>query len=389
MSSQIPLSLANITEEEILAATDALRSQELTLGPWTKQFEDLVSKHTNNTNGIATNSGNSAMEIALESLGIENGHEVLTASFAFPSTASAILHIGATPRFVDCDPRTLNLDAKDVEAKIGESTKAIIATHTFGNPAGIDELARIAQEHEIPLIEDARQAIGSKIGNRQVGTFGRVAVFAFHSAAQLTCVEGGMIVTDDDRLASRCRLLRNHGYHHSPVATLEELHLVRTDEHLHTRGHGYRLSEVHAAVGCIQMKRMNAILEKRAAIAEWYTERLCGVSEIMCPTIQPDVEMSWDGYVVRLGDRFSREERDEVIRGLHRHDIGAADFYQSIPTLPPFQSFNTKDNACPVAQSLGKRTVALPFYTTLTQRDVGIVCQTLELMLTRSTFSDI
>ncbi len=389
MSSQIPLSLANITEEEILAATDALRSQKLTLGPWTEKFEGLVSKHTNNINGIATNSGNSAMEIALESLGIGNGHEVLTASFAFPSTASAILHIGATPRFVDCDARTLNLDAKDVESKIVESTKAIIATHTFGSPSGIDELARIAQEYEIPLIEDARQAIGSKLGERQVGTFGRVAVFAFHSAAQLTCVEGGMIVTDDDHLATRCRLSRNHGYDHSHVATLDELHQVRTSEHLHTRGHGYRLSEVHAAVGCVQMNRMESILEKRAAIAEWYTERLCGVSEIMCPTIEPDVEMSWDGYVVRLGDRFSSEERDEVIRGLHRHEIGAADFYQSIPTRPPFHSFDTKENACPVAQSLAKRTVALPFYTTLTQRDVDIVCQTLELMLTRGTFSDI
>ena len=389
MSSQIPLSLANITEEEILAATDALRSQELTLGPWTKKFEGLVSKHTNNRNGIATNSGNSAMEIALESLGIGKGHEVLTASFAFPSTASAILHIGATPRFADCDARTLNLDVKDVESKICESTKAIVATHSFGNPAGIDELARIAQEYEIPLIEDARQAIGSKLGERKVGTFGRVAVFAFHSAAQLTCVEGGMIVTDDDHLAARCKLSRNHGYDHSHLATLDELHQVRTDEHLQVRGHGYRLSEVHAAVGCIQMNRMESILEKRVAIAEWYTQRLCGVSEIMCPTVESNVEMSWDGYVVRLGDRFSREERDEVIRGLHRHDIGAGDFYQSIPTLPPFHSFDTAKNACPVAQSLAKRTVALPFYTTLTQRDVDIVCQTLELMLTRGTFSDI
>ncbi len=389
MSAKIPLSLAHISEEEIAAASDALRSQVLTLGPWTKKFEDLVSTHTENTNGIATNSGNSAMEIALESLGISGGHEVLTASFAFPSTASAILHIGATPRFVDCDPRTLNIDAKDVERKISDATKAIIATHTFGNPAGIDELARIAQEYEIPLIEDARQAIGSTLNGRIVGTFGRVAVFAFHSAAQLTCVEGGMIVTNDDHLASECKLRRNHGYDQSPVATLDELHHVRTDDHLLARGHGYRLSEVHAAVGCVQMSRMDSILEKRDSIAKWYTERLCGVSEVMCPTIESDVEMSWDGYVIRLGDRFSREERDEVIRGLHRHDIGAADFYQSLPSLPPFQAYNTPENACPVSSSLSERTVALPFYTTLTQRDVDIVCQTLELMLTRGTFSDV
>ena len=388
MSSHIPLSAPFITDEEIKAATDALKSEHLTLGSWTRSFEQSVAQHTQNQYGIATNSSNSAMFIALESLGIGKGDEVITSAFAFPSTAAAIIQLGATPRFADCDPRSLNLDANDVESKISGATKGIIATHTFGLPSGIEQIVRITQAQEIPLIEDARQAIGSKSNGRCVGSFGRVSVFAFHSAAQLTCVEGGMIVTDDDHLAQQCRIRRNHGYDHDHTATLNDLHHVRTDKLLHAVGHGNRLSEVHAAVGTIQMKRMAEILERRAIIADWYTSLLCGLPDVMCPTIENGVEMSWDGYVIRLSDRFSQEDRDEVIRGLHRHDIGAADFYQAIPTLPPFKTFDNEENSCPVATSLSMRTVALPFYTTMSKREVEIVCQTLELMLTRGTFTD-
>ncbi len=152
-------------------------------------------------------------------------------------------------------------------------------------------------------------------------------------------------------------------------------------------GHGYRLSEVHAAVGTVQMKRLEEIMQRRDTIAQWYTQRLGGVPGIMCPTIEHGVEMSWDGFVIRLSDNFSRNDRDEIIRGLHRHEIGAADYYQSVPTLPLFSDQN-KANLCPVSDSLSQRTIALPFYTTMTHREVSIVCQTLELMLTRSTLSD-
>ncbi len=388
MSKIIPLSYPDITDHEIRAATDALKSERLTLGTWTVAFEQLVANHTGNSSGVATNSGNSAMYITLESLGIGKGDEVITPAFAFPSTAASIIQLAATPRFADCTLRSLNLNVDDVASKITEKTKAIVVTHTFGNPHGIDELVKISQEHEITLIEDARQAIGSTYHNRIVGSFGRVAVFAFHSAAQLTSVEGGMIVTDDDVLTNQCRLRRNNGFDHEPTMSLDELHRARTDEMMHTLGYGCRMSEPHAAIGAIQMKRIDEILTRRALVAKWYTSELCGVGDILCPTIEDGVGMSWDGYVVRLSDRFSRENRDHVIRGLHRHDIGAADFYQSIPTLSPFKKFDTPENNCPIASAVSQRTLALPFYTTMSQREVEIVCQTLKLMLTRSTFSD-
>ncbi|MAI66495.1 MAG: hypothetical protein CMJ26_01290 [Phycisphaerae bacterium] len=387
MSSNIPLSCANITDRETRAASDALLGEQLALGPWTARFEQAVAKHATSNFGIATNSPYSAMHIVLESMGIGPGDEVVIPAFAFPATASTLISIGAIPVFADCDPRTMNIDAVDLANKITDKTKAIIATHTFGNPAGVDAIARIAQEQEIPLVEDASQAIASQLRGRQVGTFGRVAIFAFHGNAQITCVDGGVIVTDDDGLAEQCRLKRNHGFASDPTMGTDELHLVRTDELMQSTGHGVRLSEVHAAVGSVQMQRMQEIMQKRDQVAQWYMRRLGGVAHISCPTIEDEVQMSWDGYVVRLSDNFTREERDEVIRGLHRHDIGAADYFQSITSLPLFAE-HAKDTPCPVAESISERTIALPFYTSMTQREVDIVGQTLELMLTRGTFAD-
>lgn len=388
MSSQIPLRCANITEREIHAASDALCSEHLVYGPWTKRFEEAVATHAGSTFGVATHSSHSAMHVVLESLGVQDEDEVITPAFAFPSIASTLIRMGVKPVFADCDARSLNLNCKDVASKITDKTKAIIATHTFGNPEGIEAIARIAQEQEITLIEDAGQAIASKINGRKVGTFGRAAVFAFHSSTQLTSVQGGVITTDDNLLAEKCRAKRNHGFKCDPSNTTDELHQVRTDELMQCMGHGYRISEVHAAVGAVQMKRIDEIMQRRDKVAKWYIQKLGGVSEIICPTIAPDVEMSWDGFVVRLSDNFSRDDRDEIIRGLHRHEIGAADFYQSIPSLPLFEKTCNAGNSCPVANSISKRVLALPFYTSMTEREVDIVCQTLELMLTRSTFAD-
>ena len=388
MSTNIPLSCADITNRELRAASDALSGELLALGPWTKRFEQSVSQHVGSTYGVATNSAQSAMHITLESIGISTGDEVIIPAFSFPSTASTLLQMGALPIFADCDARTLNMNAEDVSAKITEKTRAIIATHTFGNPFGIEAIAKVAMEQELPLIEDASQAIGSTVDNRQVGTFGRATIFAFHSTAQLSSVEGGVITTDDDALATQCKARRNHGLTNDPSLTTEELHHVRTDELMQSFGHGYRLSEVHAAVGTIQMNRIDEIMQCRNRVAQWYTRNLVGLPDIMCPTIEHGVKMSWDGYVVRLSDRFTRDDRDEIIRGLHRHEIGAADYFQSIPSLPLFSTCS-QNHACPVSQSISMRTLALPFFTTMTKREVEIVSQTLELMLTRGAFSDI
>lgn len=388
MSTNIPLSCADITEHEILAASEALRGKTQSLGPWTKKFEDSVAAHSGGTFATAFCSASCAMQTALESLGVGNGDEVIVPTFDSPSTTACVIRLGAIPVFADCDARTLNSDADDIASKITEKTKVIVASHTFGNPAGIEAVASVAMKNEIPLLEDAGQAIGSRVNNRPTGSFGRVAVFAFHATTQLTSLEGGVIVTDDDKLAASCQSKRNHGLSSDPLHSTEDLHQVRTDQRMVSLGHSFRLSEVHAAIGATQMNRIEEIMRRRNNVADWYTRILGGMSDVMCPTIDSNVHMSWDGYVIRFSDRFEQEDRDSIIRGLHRHEIGAADYFNPVHALPAVERALNHSSHCPVAESISSRTLALPFFTSMTNREVEIICQTLELMMARSTFAE-
>ncbi|MDP6693225.1 MAG: DegT/DnrJ/EryC1/StrS family aminotransferase [Phycisphaerales bacterium] len=389
MSTNIPLSCADITEREILAASDALRGDTQSLGPWTRRFESAVASQVGGSYAVALCSASCAMQIALEALGVREGDEVIVPTFDSPSTTSCVLRLGAIPVFADCDARSLNSNASDIDSKITSKTKAIVASHTFGNPSGIEEIASIAMRNELPLLEDAGQAIGSLINNRPAGSFGRIAVFAFHSTTQLTSLEGGVIVTDDDTLSTICKTQRNHGLSSDPLLSPDELHRVRTDELLVSLGHSFRLSEVHAAVGATQMRRIEEIMLRRGQVANWYTRRLGGNGDVMCPTIDSRVQMSWDGFAIRLCDKFNQEDRDHIIRGLHRHEIGAADYFRPVHTLPPVAKVVNIKTKCHVAESIATRMIALPFFTSMTKREVDIVCQTLELMMSRSTFNDV
>ena len=362
-----------------------LRSGRLSNGPQLEEFERLVSLRAGQRHGIGVSSGTSGLHTCLAALGIGPGDEVITPAFSFVASANCVLYVGATPVFVDCDPRSLNLDARAVESKITERTKAIIGVEVFGNPAGMPELAALATKHEIPLIEDCCEGLGGRHRDEPIGHFGRMAVFGFYPNKQITTAEGGMIVTDDDRLADLCRSLRNHGRPLAAEETEEVLGSTQTHERL---GFNYRMSELHAALGVAQMRRIGELIEARQRVAEAYTRRLLGNVDLILPTVEPDTFMSWFVYVVRLSDRFTADDRDYVIDGLRRHDVGASNYFPPIPLLPFYRRrFGYQPGDFPVAESVSHRTVALPFFTRLTEREVDLVAQTLELMMTRITFA--
>jgi perosamine synthetase len=348
------------------------------------EFERLIARRVRRTHAIAVSSGTAGLHIALAALGVGPGDEVITPAFSFVASANCALYVGAKPVFVDCDPRSLNMRPEDVEACITERTKAIVGVEVFGNPAYMPQLAALSTKHEIPLVEDACEGLGCRIGNDRVGGFGRVAVFGFYANKQITSAEGGMIVTDDDKLAELCRSLRNHG---RPAATMEPgstLGAVFAHERM---GWNLRLSELHAALGAAQMRRLDDLIEARALVAERYTRRLLGHPDLILPTVEPDVVPSWFVYVVRLTDRFIQDDRDEIITGLRRHDVGAGAYFPAIPGLPFYRQLGYDPDDYPVAQSVSQRTIALPFFTRLTDREVDLVCQTLELMIRRATFT--
>lgn len=385
MSNSIPLSQPDITDLEIRYVTDTLRSGRLALGPRMAEFEEMVAMRAARTHGIAVNSGTSGLQLALLALGVGPGDEVITPAFSFVASANCILHVGATPVFADCDPGTLNVRPESIEDLITEKTKAIIAVDVFGNPAYMAEIEALANRHEIALVEDCCEGLGGAVKNRPIGSFGRVGVFSFYPNKQVTTGEGGVIVTDDDALAGMCRSLRNQGR----AADNRESGPGLGSWLVHERvGYNYRMCELQAALGVAQMERLDEIIDTRHLLAEKYNSRLVTNPDLILPTIERETRMSWFVYVVRLNDQFTGTDRDEIIAGLRRHEIGASNYFPPIPLLPFFRrTYGYKPGDFPMAETMSQRTIALPFYNAMTDYEVDLVCQTLELMITRVTFS--
>jgi len=383
---EISLSGPDITDLEIDAVVRVLRSGRLSNGPMQEAFESLVSEAAGCDHGVAVNSGTSGLHLALLALGIGPGDEVITTPFSFVASANAILYVGATPKFVDICPRSLNMDPDKIEQAIGPRTKAILAVEALGNPTHMDRYAAIAAKHEIHLIEDCCEALGTTYKGRKCGSFGRVGVFGFYPNKQITTGEGGMIVTDDARLAELCRSLRNQGRPMpSELTESASLGLWLTHERL---GYNYRLSDIACALGVAQMRRLGEIVEARRAVAVEYLERLMGMSGIILPTIESGAAMSWFVFTVRLERGYTAEERDRVIQGLRNHDIGAAAYFPCIHLMPEYtRRFGYEPGAFPIAESVSDRTIALPFHTQLTARDIDLVAQTLSLMLSRENLA--
>lgn len=388
--NEIPLSRPDITELEERMVMSTLRSGRLSIGPMVEKFEALVAARAGCSTGVAVNSGTSGLHLALQALGIGPGDEVITTPFSFVASANCILFVGGTPVFVDICPKTLNMDPAKVEAAITRRTKAIIAVETFGNPEYMQQYASIAARYEIPLIEDCCEALGTRYKGRDCGHFGRVGVFGFYPNKQITTGEGGMIVTDDLRLAEMCRSLRNQGrplgfvMPGSPTESAAGGQSAGSWLRHERVGYNYRLSEVNAALGVAQMQRLDSIIEKRQSVARMYLERMGTNSDLIMPTVDPEAFMSWFVFVVRLAPSYTIEERDRIIRGMRGHDVGAADYFPCIHLQPFYQEqFGFRAGMFPIAESVSQRTIALPFYNSLTRNEVDLVAQTLELMLKR------
>jgi dTDP-4-amino-4,6-dideoxygalactose transaminase len=320
--------------------------------------------------GIGVSSGTAGLHCMMIAAGIDSGDEVITTPFSFVASTNCILYVGARPVFVDIDPQTLNIDVEKVAAAITPKTRAIVAVEAFGHPGGMIELEQIAQKHELVLIEDSCEGFGGQVGERKIGSFGRAGVFAFYPNKQITTGEGGMIVTDDDAFAATCRSLRNQG--REGMAWLAHQRL----------GYNYRLSEINAALGVAQMERLSEILENRRRVAQFYIERLMTNRYLILPTIRDDTRMSWFVFVVRLNDLFEAGDRDDVIRELRSAGIGCNNYFPPIHLQPYIASqFGYKDGDYPVCEYVAARTLALPFFTRMTGKQINRVCDTLEKVL--------
>ncbi len=387
---EIPLSRPDISDLEVDMVAETLRSGRLALGPMAERFEKLVAARAGCRHGIAVSSGTCGLHLVMKGLGVGPGDEVITTPFSFIASTNCILYVGATPVFVDICPKTLNMDPALIERAITPRTKAILAVETFGNPAHMDAYRAIAARHEIPLVEDCCEALATTYQGRPCGGYGRAGVFGFYPNKQITTGEGGMIVTDDERLADMCRSLRNQGRAILPETATAERHNPRqvgTWLRHERMGYNYRMPELNAALGVAQMRRIDDMVLKRQQLADMYMRRLMANPNITLPTLLPETSMSWFVFVVRLVAGYTQEERDRIIAGMRNHDVGAADYFPCIHLQPFFREMGFGPGMFPIAEAVSQRTIALPFYNSMTSRDVEIVAATLEVMIGRENLN--
>lgn len=375
MIRAIRLACPDLTEREVEAVVNVLRTPRLSLGPALEAFERRLAEVAGVKHAVAVNSGTSALHLCVKALGIGEGDEVITTPFSFVASANCVLYERAQPVFVDIDPKTLNIDPERVEERITPKTRAILAVDVFGHPAEWDALAEIARRHGLKLLEDAAEALGAEYKGKGAGSFGDAAVFAFYPNKQITTGEGGAVLTNRDDVARLCRSLRNQGRGGDSTWLQHE-----------RLGYNYRISDINCALGLAQLERLPELLQKRERVARLYHERLEPLERkglLRRPYAAPHVKVSWFVYVVRLDERFAPRERDRVLEALRARGVECADYFPPIHLQPVYRGLGYGPGDFPVAEAVAARTIALPFHTRLTEAEIDYVVKHLEGLLLR------
>lgn len=371
MSDPLPFALPDLGDEEVNEVVDVLRSGWLTTGPRTKQLEKEFVEFLGGAplQAIAVSSATAGLHLALEAAGIGPGDEVVTTTYTFTATAEAVRYVGADPKFVDVDPRTLNIDVEQAAAAIGPRTKAIIPVHFAGLACDMAPLIALAKKHGLAIIEDAAHAIPTTYQRRLVGSLDTTAtVFSFYAAKPLAAGEGGMILTRDPKIADRCRLMRLHGINRdafdrytAPTAGWR-YDVVEC-------GYKYNLTDLSSAIALWQLRKIERLHAAREAMARRYREALAGLP-LTLPEHAPSGERhAWHLYVVQVQDD-SPITRDQLIERLAARGIGTSVHYVPLHFQPYWRDrYGLRAEDFPQATDLFDRVVSLPLYTRMTAAD--------------------
>lgn len=330
------------------------------LGEYVGRFEREFARFCEARHGVACSNGTTALHLALVTLGIGPGDEVLVPDLTFVATANVVRYTGATPVLVDADPVTWTLDPADARRKVTSRTRAIIPVHIYGHPVDLDPLLELAAQHDLSVVEDAAEAHGARYKGRRVGAIGRIGAFSFYGNKIITTGEGGMLVTNDPALAERAAFLRDHAmdprrrYYHPEI------------------GFNYRMTNIQAAIGCAQLEQAEAILDRRKAIAAAYYAGIADVPGLTLPPAAPWAENVYWMYSVLIEPAFGRD-REAVREGLRARGVDSRPFFVPLHELPPYRS----DAPFPRATALSRRGINLPSGTGLTLDEIATVCRAL------------
>lgn len=366
--SWIPLSDPDITPDEIEALKAVLASPQLSGGPVVAEFEEAFARYTGRRHAVAFASGGTGMLLALKAYGIGPGAEVIASPYSWRDTAHAITLTGARPVFADIDYWSGTLSPAKVEKALTDKTSAIVAANTNGHPAQWTELEALATERNLLLIEDSTEAIGSTYQGRIVGSFGDCSIFDFSQPSPLSCGEVGMVVTDNGEVASVLRRLRGHQQEErdSDVIDIDAPHRAG-------------ISEITAALGLAQLRRIDSILERRKRVEQSYYEHVKSFEGIKDPYVAPEVTaIHWFLYLVHLGTRFTRSSRNAIVEDLRAERIDASAYCQPMHTQPLYFEMGYRRGDLSVTEKLADRAIAMPFHGHLTDRQVAFIVATMK-----------
>lgn len=356
----IKISEPILGEEEKKAVIDVLDSGQLSQGEKVKQLEELFAQYIGTRYAIALNSGTAALHLALIAKGIGEGDEVITSPFSFVASASAILMSKAKPIFVDIEEDSFNINPYLIEKKISDKTKAVIPVHLFGYPSDMEKIVEIAKKHNLTIIEDACQAHGAKIGNKNVGTFG-LGCFSFYPTKNITTGEGGMITTNDEKIDELIRKLRSHGslirYHHDIL------------------GYNYRMTELSAAIGIAQLKKLEVFNSRRIENA-LYLQKKLKIPGIITPKLKPGYRHVFHQFTIRVTKKY-KMTREELMKKLKQNDIECGIYYPiPIHKQALFKKLGY-DEELPVCEKITKEVLSLPIHPSVSKNDLNKIIEIL------------
>lgn len=365
----LPFHRPSLGPEEEAAVLETLRSGWLTTGPKTQRFEDEFARYLGTRHALGVTSCTAAMHLGLIALGVGPGDEVITSPITFPATANVIVHVGATPVFVDVEPATLNLDVEQLQARITPRTKAIIPVHFAGQPCRMDELTALARAQGVAIVEDCAHAIEATLHGRHVGTWGDVGAFSFYATKNITTGEGGMLVTANEELADRIGILRLHGISRDAWKRYGR-EGFRHWETL-SAGFKYNMSDMQAALGLAQLPKIEEFWARRQGIVKTYDDAFAAIPQIQRLVLNGPVRHSHHLYVVVLCTEELSRSRDEILDALQKENIGVGVHFRALHLQPFYRErFGFQPGDLPMAEYASERIISLPLYPAMDNRDV-------------------
>ncbi|HYG40365.1 MAG TPA: DegT/DnrJ/EryC1/StrS family aminotransferase [Cytophagales bacterium] len=369
----IPISLPSMGEEEWQALRDPIFSGWITQGPRVKEFEKLFAERHEVKHALAVSNCTTALHLALVALDIKPGDEVIVPAFTWVATANVVIYCNATPVFVDVDPVTFNLDLDDLKKRLTSKTKAIIAVHLFGLCADIDAVNEIAPG--VPIVEDGACAAGAALRGKPAGSLGDIGCFSFHPRKSVTTGEGGMLTTNNDALATKLDMLRNHGAsiseeqrHHGPKPyILPDFNIV---------GYNYRMTDLQGAVGVVQLKKLDTFIDERQKWAEYYINNLTSISWLRVPQVAEGFKHGWQSFVLFIDESKSPIKRNDLMEYLQQRGVSTRPGTHAVHMLGFYaQTFNIKPSDYPGAFAANEYSMSIPLHNRMTQEDYEYIVE--------------